>query len=302
VKNYVQIYGKEQVRIDTELSIPTIRLRKIRELTGIMSSESTTNSYLLLGVLEHGQIQIQIPEIGKRILSKGEWFLLADKGASSATESSQDVKGVLLLVPINAFSGQGKNHSNSFKNLDCLGCRDRNASFFQNGKCIGRIKELATSIGDDQLSEISNDFLKISQCFELIGRIFEQPEINRSTPCRRLLSGNDIESVETAARFLDQNFAEDHTLNDICRYCYLNEFKLKKGFRERFGTTVFGYLRLKRMEKAKALLTDGAKSVIEIANNVGYTNASHFARAFRQVYGVNPGKLITANPKMKALD
>ena len=50
--------------------------------------------------------------------------------------------------------------------------------------------------------------------------------------------------------------------------CLHNEFKLKKGFRECFNTTVFGYLREKRMERAGELLQQNKSSVIEVANAV----------------------------------
>ncbi|MEM8549866.1 MAG: helix-turn-helix transcriptional regulator, partial [Verrucomicrobiota bacterium] len=59
-----------------------------------------------------------------------------------------------------------------------------------------------------------------------------------------------------------------------------------------YGNTVFGYLRAKRMERAYELLRDGANSVIEVACAVGYSNASHFARAFREHHGQNPRSLL----------
>ncbi|MTI60064.1 MAG: helix-turn-helix transcriptional regulator [Firmicutes bacterium] len=43
-----------------------------------------------------------------------------------------------------------------------------------------------------------------------------------------------------------------------------------------------------RMEKAREFLLKNNENILEIANNVGYSNSSHFATAFRDKYGVNP--------------
>lgn len=280
------------------LPVPRIVLRDIQDLEEVAGHPFVVRSCLLLGILETGDIELGIAEIGKHTISKKEWFLLADKGVPSHIEVSPGSEGLLLVVPVNVISRAQKCHNSSLHKLDCVNCCDRSASFFATGKCIGRIRELVTLIKDADSNKLSENFLNLSRCFELIARLLEQPEMNRSAPCRRFVSGEDISSIEAAAKYLDQNLSEDHRLNDICRYCYLNEFKLKKGFRERFGTTVFGYLRLKRMERAKAMIDNGADSVIDVANTVGYTNASHFARAFRQVYGINPGTLISEKNRL----
>ena len=87
--------------------------------------------------------------------------------------------------------------------------------------------------------------------------------------------------------YLESKLGADHSLSELSRKFALNEFKLKKGFREHFGSTVFGYLRQRRMEYARELLRGENSTVLEIANRVGYTNSSHFARAFRESFVVN---------------
>ena len=74
------------------------------------------------------------------------------------------------------------------------------------------------------------------------------------------------------------------------RVC-LNEFKLKKGFKELFGVPVYTYVLDKRLELARDLL-EKKLYVSDVANLVGYGNMSHFAAAFRKKYGVNPSDYI----------
>ncbi|MEH1843082.1 MAG: AraC family transcriptional regulator [Nostoc sp.] len=65
---------------------------------------------------------------------------------------------------------------------------------------------------------------------------------------------------------------------------------LLRGFRELFGTTVFGYLTNKRMEQAQQWLHQGNLSVAQVANLLGYTNPVHFAAAFKRQFGITPSE------------
>lgn len=75
----------------------------------------------------------------------------------------------------------------------------------------------------------------------------------------------------------------------------MNEFKLKRAFKQFYGTTVFNYLKRMRMQRALDLLQNTDHKVLYIAYEVGYQNPGHFARAFRDVYGINPGEVSAAS-------
>jgi AraC-like DNA-binding protein len=98
----------------------------------------------------------------------------------------------------------------------------------------------------------------------------------------------DVERLERARRVLLARMACPPALPELAREVGLNEFKLKSGFRELFGTSVFGYLRAERMERARRLLAEGRLNVSEVAGRVGYANPSKFASAFRKHFGVPP--------------
>jgi AraC-like DNA-binding protein len=75
----------------------------------------------------------------------------------------------------------------------------------------------------------------------------------------------------------------------------LNEYKLKRGFRELFGTTVFAYLSEQRLALAKRMLLDTDKTAAEIAFELGYATPQHFSAAFKKRFGVSP-KSMRKNP------
>lgn len=102
------------------------------------------------------------------------------------------------------------------------------------------------------------------------------------------LNATEIGRLRELKTYIDSNFLEDFTLLQLTRICLLNEFKLKKGFKELFGTTIFAYLRKLKMDFAARLLRDSAQSVEAIAEMLGYEHPQHFSTAFKHYYGLSP--------------
>ncbi|BBH23840.1 AraC family transcriptional regulator [Paenibacillus baekrokdamisoli] len=104
------------------------------------------------------------------------------------------------------------------------------------------------------------------------------------------LRRTDLDKICAAADMLVARMDQPPSLLELSRMAGISDFKLKTGFRELYGTTVFGYLRDKRMEQALFLLETEGISVYEAAIATGYSNPSHFASVFREKYGFNPGQ------------
>ncbi|MEO1792729.1 MAG: AraC family transcriptional regulator [Cyanobacteria bacterium J06629_19] len=128
-----------------------------------------------------------------------------------------------------------------------------------------------------------------SKCLELIALKLEQIQ-HRTRPAKKacLLNPDDVERIQIARDILLENAQNPPTLVALARQVSLNDYKLKVGFRQVFGTTVFGYLHRYRMEQAHRLLTEQRMNVKEVAQAVGYANQSRFASAFRKQFGLNP--------------
>jgi AraC-like DNA-binding protein len=128
-----------------------------------------------------------------------------------------------------------------------------------------------------------------SKVLELMTLILEQ-EIEAQTGKQSFvgLKPDDVDRLHWAREVLHQNLDQPLSLAQLARQVGLNECSLKQGFRQLFGTTVFGYLRQCRMERARLLLLEGRMNVGEAAQAVGYTSRSRFAAVFRKTFGVNP--------------
>lgn len=102
------------------------------------------------------------------------------------------------------------------------------------------------------------------------------------------ISCEDLHCIYRAKDILDENIYETPSITCISRCILLNEYKLKKGFKELYGVPIHTYVINKRLENAKFLLEQKNLTVSQVAAKVGYLNMSHFAAAFRKKYGVNP--------------
>lgn len=98
----------------------------------------------------------------------------------------------------------------------------------------------------------------------------------------------DYKKLLEAKRILERNFTNAPSLLELSRLISLNEFKLKKGFKACFETTVKSYVTKLRMEYAKKLFKNKNSNVGEVAYKCGYKDVSHFSAAFKSFYGFTP--------------
>lgn len=103
----------------------------------------------------------------------------------------------------------------------------------------------------------------------------------------------DDRLMEEARAWLDHHLDSPPSILELARIIGINDFKLKRGFKARFGTTIFGYVRQRRMERAAVHLHAGL-SVTAAAESVGYACPRCFADAFRRHFGVLPSELTRA--------
>jgi AraC-like DNA-binding protein len=110
----------------------------------------------------------------------------------------------------------------------------------------------------------------------------------RSKPTKKLRL-EEIDRIYAARKTLLQHLDTPPSLMELARTVGLNDRALKQGFRACFGTTVFNYLHHYRLDQAQQLLATGNLRVEEVSQQVGFSNRSYFAEAFRKKFGVNPG-------------
>ncbi|MBE9157006.1 helix-turn-helix transcriptional regulator [Nodosilinea sp. LEGE 06152] len=128
-----------------------------------------------------------------------------------------------------------------------------------------------------------------SKVWELMALLIEDLKTTPESVSPPALKPDDVERIHYASKLLCRQLTQPPSLIELARAVGINDHKLKVGFRQVFGTTVFGYLHEHRMERSRQLLESGDLSVTAAAEAVGFASRGHFAAAFRRKYGVNPG-------------
>ena len=90
--------------------------------------------------------------------------------------------------------------------------------------------------------------------------------------------------------YLNDRSDSDITVAELAKKFHVSKSHLQNTFRGVYGTSVFNYMRIRKMHSAALKLARTEKSVLEIANECGYENASKFAAAFREIMGELPGE------------
>ena len=104
------------------------------------------------------------------------------------------------------------------------------------------------------------------------------------------LGTQDVRRLRLAQDILLQRLQDPPTLPALARQIGTNVNKLTVGFRQLFGTSVYGFVREQRLALAYRMLAAGQISVTDAAQACGYSS-SHFTKAFRHRYGVAPSAL-----------
>lgn len=103
-------------------------------------------------------------------------------------------------------------------------------------------------------------------------------------------------NVRRAADFIDAMADQPVSLDQVALVAGMTGRGLQSAFRRYYGTTPMGYLRQVRLERAHAQLraadlADGA-TVAAVARRWGWVSPAHFTVAYRQRFGVPPGRTL----------
>lgn len=133
-----------------------------------------------------------------------------------------------------------------------------------------------------------------SKAIELMSLYFDHlsaeqlPVSHGSQPPAAGLKADEVDRILDARNILLNQVANPPTLLDLAHQIGLNDRKLKQGFRQVFGTTVFGYLHRYRMQQAQQLLLMPSATIASVAQTIGYRNPEAFSVAFRRTFEISP--------------
>ena len=138
-----------------------------------------------------------------------------------------------------------------------------------------------TLLGElSKLRSVSSDFISSA--------------VNMMSMCACYLYYNSIISIKTNVLhlqlkdFIDTHFSQDLSVKQICDHLFISKSKLYTLSNELFGMGVSDYIRKRRIEEAKKLLSKSSLQISQIASQTGFIDSNYFSRAFKKAEGISP--------------
>lgn len=137
----------------------------------------------------------------------------------------------------------------------------------------------------------SHPFLTEGKLLAALGAILELFANRKYLPS----AGLNIQDVERQFKVKEILMAHIYgnlpTIDVIADQVHTSQSKLKSDFKSIFGNSIYQYYLSKKMETAKALLTNQEGTIAEIGYRLGYSNIAQFSARFKKHFGVSPSKM-----------
>ena len=102
---------------------------------------------------------------------------------------------------------------------------------------------------------------------------------------------DDLTLIREVESYISEYYCSDtFTVDSILKKTYTSYHRLNFLFKSIHGMTISEYIRNKRIEKSKEMIAANAKSISQIAYEIGYSSISNYILAFKKVYQITPGK------------
>lgn len=115
-------------------------------------------------------------------------------------------------------------------------------------------------------------------------RRFDYADLSLST----LPLPDSMDDLQKALSYINANYAGDISLDSIAASVHQSRFRFAKAFRAAYNMTTWDYINIRRMERARELLSGTNDTVLSVAMRCGYNNTANFNRIFKKMTGITP--------------
>lgn len=140
-------------------------------------------------------------------------------------------------------------------------------------------------------SPVKKLFFK-GKAYELLSLYFNKNEGSDIEQCPFLADEENVLKIRKAKDIVIINMAEPPGLQELADEVGISLKKLKMGFKQIYGDSVYSFLLDYKLEYARKLLDSGSYNVNEAGLKIGYSTSSHFISAFKKKFGITPKKYL----------
>ncbi len=140
-------------------------------------------------------------------------------------------------------------------------------------------------------SSIKNLYVK-GKVYELLSLFFNTNDESNNEKCPFLIDEDYVQKIKKAKDIVISRMVDPPSLQELADEVGLSLKKIKEGFKQIYGDSVFSFLFNYKMEYARKLLETNTVNVNEVGLQVGYSTSSHFIAAYKKKFGITPKKYI----------
>lgn len=196
---------------------------------------------------------------------------------------------VSLLISIKKFHAL---FSQEADYITFLSGDNKDKKYYKDGKISPSMAIVLTQLIHYNLNASVRNLYFKAKAYELLSLYFNRSEETNMEQCPFLVDESNVIKIRKAKDIIILRIAEPPTLQELADEIGLSLKKLKEGFKQIYGDTVFSFLFDYKMEVARKLLESGEYNVNEVGLKVGYSAASHFISAFKKKYGTTPKRYL----------
>lgn len=196
---------------------------------------------------------------------------------------------VSFVISIKKFHGLFSRDANY---ITFLTEENKNKKYYTDGKINPSMAVVLNQLINFSLHDSIKPLYFKGKVYELLSLYFNRNEEADIEQCPFLVDEVNVSKLKKAKEIIIANMAEPPTLQELSETIGLSLKKLKEGFKQIYGDTVYGFLFDYKMEVARQLLESGDYNVNEVGLKVGYSTSSHFIAAFKKKFGTTPKKYI----------
>jgi AraC-like DNA-binding protein len=164
--------------------------------------------------------------------------------------------------------------------------------YYDNGNITPSMAVVLSQILSSNIHESMKALYLKGKVYELLSLYFNKNEDTDIEQCPFLIDEDNVRKIRLAKEIILKNMSEPPSLQELSEEIGLSLNKLKEGFKQLYGDTVFGYLLDHKMEEARRMLASTNYNVNEVGLKIGYSTSSHFIAAFKKKYGTTPKKYL----------
>jgi len=198
---------------------------------------------------------------------------------------------VTILISIKKFHGL---FSQEADYITFLSDDNKDKKYYKDGVISPSMAIVLNQLINYNLNPTIKNLYFKGKSYELLSLYFNKTEDANIEQCPFLVDETNVTKIRMAKDIVISRMAEPPSLQELAHEIGLSLKKLKEGFKQIYGDSVYSFLFDYKMEVARKLLESGDHNVNEVGLRVGYSTASHFIAAFKKKYGTTPKKYITS--------